>query len=68
MKLHLEPEGPELILFPGHQVQVHVFDSNPAFTMKQFVDDGGTIHVSFWPEIGTYELYLNGINIWDLPR
>ncbi len=66
LKLILEPEGAQFVLSQGETVQIQLFGSECPLAMKQSVDENGQTHISFWPDKGTYELFIKGRRIWDL--
>ena len=66
LRLILEPEGAEFLLPPSESVQIQLFGSESPFAMKQSIDEHGQTYISFWPDKGTYELFIKGKRIWDL--
>ena len=66
MLLYLEPEGQSFPVPPGKCVQARFFGQDRAVAMRCEIDSEGRQAISFWPENGTYELFLDGRDVWDL--
>jgi hypothetical protein len=66
MYLVLEPEGAEFLLAPGDIANVHLSGEGPAVVLKCSRDALGRCRISFWPDKGTYEIFVNGKRVWDL--
>jgi len=63
--LYLEPEGNEFRLPPGKAVQIRLFGVDHPIEMKHAVDKNGSKMVSFWPASGRFELYFEGVSVWE---
>lgn len=66
--LYLEPEGCEFNLPPGKSVEVYLFGNEHPIQMQNSVDETGKGTVSFWPVSGSYELFFEGVSVWNLVK
>jgi hypothetical protein len=63
--LYLEPEGSNFHLPPGKAVKVHLFGKELPIEMKHSVDESGIRSISFWPAYGDFELFFEGVSVWE---
>lgn len=66
IKICIEPEAAVYELVPNDRLEVRLFGEDKPVLMAQSLDSHGNICVSFWPENGSFELYRDGVNLWDL--
>lgn len=63
--LYLEPEGNEFRLPAGKAVEVRLFGVEHPIEMNHAVNENGRKTISFWPSKGGFELYFEGVSVWE---